>query len=301
MMNISPEIVFVILHYCVPEITVKCIESIRSMLSCSHYNIVIVDNASPDASGPMLQKKYLKCENIHFILNKQNEGFAKGNNAGYRYARERLNPDFIVMLNNDCQIIQRDFADMIVRIYRRTPFHVLGPDILTPDGEHRNPHRMKTFGPKEVERIIRNRTIILSYLKAKRLMHMEKRITFIENWDRKRSASERAGVIRDCPQKDVVLQGSCLIFSRDYLQQEEEAFCPETFMWLEEEILSYICMQKGYSVWYNPQIKILHLEEASTKSSRDPYEKYLFFTEQLRHSAIVFRRIMRQYESGERL
>lgn len=299
MMNISPEFVFVILHYCVPEITVKCIESIRSLLSYRNYKIVIVDNASPDASGPMLQKKYSKYENIHFILNRQNVGFARGNNIGYRYAKETLNSDFIVVLNNDCQIIQPDFADTILEIYHHTPFHILGPDILTPSGAHRNPHRMKTFGSKEIERIIRNRTIILYYLKVKRLFHIEKRITFIENWDRKRAVSERARVIRDCPQKDVVLQGSCLIFSGDYLQKEEEAFCPETFMYLEEEILSYMCIRKGYSVWYNPQIKILHLEEASTKSNRDSYGKYLFFTEQLRRSAIVFRRIMTQYESGE--
>lgn len=301
MMIVSPKIVFTILHYCVPEITVQCIESICSTLSYNNYEIVVVDNASPDGSGPLLQKKYSGYGNIHFILNKQNEGFARGNNAGYQYANETLHSDFIVMLNNDCQMIQQDFAEKILEIYHQTPFHVLGPDILTPAGERRNPHRMKTFSRKDVERIIRNRTVILSYLKAKRLFHIEKRITFIEDWDKKRSASERAEVVHDCPQKDVVLQGSCLIFSKDYLRKEEEAFCPETFMWLEEEILSYMCIQKGYSILYNPQIKILHLEEASTKSDRDPYGKYLFFTEQLRHSAVVFRRIMMRYESGGRL
>lgn len=292
------QFVFIILHYCVPEITIKCIESICSTLSCNNYKIVVVDNASPDGSGSLLQKKYSEYENIHFILNEQNEGFARGNNAGYRYARETLNPDFIVMLNNDCQMIQQDFLEKMLEIYRQTSFHILGPDILTPTGEHRNPHRMKTFSRKDVERIIRNRTVILFYLKAKRLLHMEKIVMFIENWDQRRSVSERAEVIHDCPLKDVVLQGSCLIFSKDYLLKEEEAFCPETFMWLEEEILSYTCMRKGYSIRYNPQIRILHLEEASTKSDKDPYEKYLFFTEQLRRSAIVFRRIMMQYESG---
>ena len=301
MMIVSPKIVFTILHYCVPEITVQCIESICSTLSYNNYEIVVVDNASPDSSGPLLQKKYSEYGNIHFILNKQNEGFARGNNAGYQYAREMLKPDFVVILNNDCQMIQQDFAERILEIYRQTPFHILGPDILTPSGEHRNPHRTKTFSREDVERIIRNRTVILAYLKAKHLLHIEKDITFIEKWDQKRAASERAEVIRDCPQKNVVLQGSCLIFSKDYLRQEKEAFCPETFMWLEEEILSYMCLQKGYSILYNPQIKILHLEEASTKSNRDAYEKYLFFTEQLRHSAIVFRRIMTRYDSGGRL
>ena len=64
-------------------------------------------------------------------------------------------------------------------------------------------------------------------------------------------------------------------------------------MWLEEEILSYQCRQKGYRVLYHPSIRVLHQEEVSTKSSSDSaLKKYEFFSVQLRHSAKVMLRVM---------
>ncbi len=300
MMNHFPKIVFTILHYCVPQETAACIESILSTVACENYDIVVVDNASPDSSGPLLRDKYAAFRNVHFLLNETNEGFARGNNAGYRYAREQLKADFLVMLNNDCIMTQKDFIRKLLQIYGRTPFHLLGPDIITPGGEHRNPHRMTNFSRRDINRIIRNRTMILLYLRLKRLLHIENKILLIEKWDEQRSRKERGAVIRNLPQQNVVLQGSCLIFSPDYLRQEKEALCPDTFMWLEEEILFYMCMQKDYVIRYSPEIQILHSEEASTKRSWDSFGRYLFFSEQLRNSAVVFRNIMDCCESGEK-
>ena len=286
--------VFLILHYCVPEMTIECIETIRKRILGKTYQIVVVDNASPDGSGQTLRKKYSGCSDIHVLLNQENLGFARGNNVGYRYAMQNLHPDFLIIMNNDVLMIQPDFLQRTESLYQRKKFHVLGPDILTPGGERRNPHREKNLTLKDLRRIIRNRTIILMYLRFKRLFHLDGRLHFIEDWDKRRGNAERSRVSRDIPQENIVLQGSCLIFSPDFLRKERIAFCPDTFLWLEEEILSFQCSQKGYRLVYDPAIRVLHKEEVSTKKTQGDADRYLFFSRQLRHSALVMLRLMRK-------
>ncbi len=145
--------VFVVLHYCAPEMTAECIDSIRKRIIYGSYRIVIVDNASPDDSGIALQERYSGCADVHVLLNETNEGFARGNNAGYRYAVENLHPDFLIAINNDVLMLQPDFLARIESIYYERNFHVLGPDILNPDGERRNPHRIRNFTKKDLHRM----------------------------------------------------------------------------------------------------------------------------------------------------
>ena len=51
-------IAFVVLHYSVPEVTRQCVDSIRELQGNKKKKIVIVDNASPDGSGILLEKEY---------------------------------------------------------------------------------------------------------------------------------------------------------------------------------------------------------------------------------------------------
>ena len=69
------EIVFVILHYMTLDDTIECVESIRDNCGKEKYKIVIVDNASPNASGRELQKQYAKSKDIdYFQVLKERKG-----------------------------------------------------------------------------------------------------------------------------------------------------------------------------------------------------------------------------------
>lgn len=263
------------------------------------YEIVIVDNASPDKSGELLKKKYRNTGEVHIIDNSSNEGFARGNNAGYQFARAELKADFIICMNNDVMMLQEDFLQRILDLYGTKTFHVLGPDIVTPRGEHQNPHRLKTFDRKDVNRIIRNRTIILWYLRAKRLLKLEDKIQILEKWDARRGAEEKKNVSAEREQLNVVLHGSCLIFTPAYIEKEDEAFYPETFMWMEEEILTYLCQKKNYKIVYSPQIKVLHHEGISTGEIKGKSEKYFFYSAQLKNSAKVMKELLKE-DNGSR-
>lgn len=287
--------VFVILHYCAIGSTIESIESIRQNLG-KECSIVVVDNASPDQSGEGLARKYKDENGIYVILNGKNDGFARGNNIGYQYAKEKLHADFIIVMNNDVLIVQKDFLQRITSIYKNKGFDILGPDIVTPEGEHRSPHRLQTFGKKDLNRIIRNRKIILVYLRLKKILHLGDKIMLVEKWDAKRSLAERSNIDRERMQENVVLQGSCLVFSKEFLEKEEMAFYPGTFMWMEEEILTYLSQKKGYRILYHPDIRVIHKEEVSTKQSKEAQDRYYFFSQQLRKSAKVMRSLMDHYE-----
>ena len=63
-----------------------------------------------------------------------------------------------------------------------------------------------------------------------------------------------------------ILHGSFIVYSKDYIKNEEFAFNPNTFFYFETEILDYECEKKGYKRLYTPEIKVLHHQNVANKS-----------------------------------
>ena len=83
---------YIILHFQVEEETVNCVNQLKQI--DGEHRIIIVDNCSPNGSGKKLSERYKNDSNIDVILHDKNDGFARGNNAGCKYAKEKYNPDF---------------------------------------------------------------------------------------------------------------------------------------------------------------------------------------------------------------
>lgn len=60
--------VFVVLHYLTTDDTVECVSSIRRCCADGEYQIIIVDNASPNKSGKQLMEKYEKDKDIDLLI-----------------------------------------------------------------------------------------------------------------------------------------------------------------------------------------------------------------------------------------
>ena len=132
-MNKKYSLGFVILHYIVIEDTIECINSIINHIDTDNYEIVVVDNASPNNTGNDLLKKYKNYEKVSVILNKENSGFSKGNNIDIEYLLNK-SIDFIAVLNNDTYLIQDDFFKVVNEEYSKSNFGVLGPKIYDSSG-----------------------------------------------------------------------------------------------------------------------------------------------------------------------
>ncbi len=133
---------FVVLHYLAYDMTLDCVNSLLSLFSEKKIKIAIVDNCSSNNSGKKLLKYYENNLSVNVIINSSNEGFAKGNNVGYKFLKENGIFDFIVVLNNDIIINDKLFLDKIIKLKKQYDFFVLGPDIYNPILDvHQSPTR----------------------------------------------------------------------------------------------------------------------------------------------------------------
>lgn len=256
---------FVILHYLAEEMTTQCVDNILDNFNSKSIEIVIVDNASPNGSGKRLLEKYAQAENVIVLLNSQNSGFARGNNVGYSFLRENKSCDYIIVMNNDVLIEQTNFLDIIDELYIKNKFAVLGPDIYCPAWNVRqNPARLKGLSPQRVESLCNSyqrwcRHPVLHYCKDAITDKLKGRtVQQIQGMEK---------IDRDVAYSNVVLHGACYIFSPLFINNRARAFCPDTFLYMEEDILHFECNTLNLKMLYSPRIKVTHLEEVSTSSN----------------------------------
>lgn len=253
---------FVILHYVAEDVTVKCVNTLLERFDSGDVDIVVVDNGSSNGSGAALESRYAGKENVHFLLLEKNLGFACGNNEGYRYAVENLNPDFVIVMNNDVMIEDGAFLEKIASEYASAPFAVLGPDIYSPNADvHQSPARLT---PMSVEKARAFR----------RKFELKYRLFFYQyiTWNLKlylHLAKEHKACDADYTTQHTscVLHGACYIFSKEFIQARQFAFNPSTFLYVEEDILAFECLRDGLVIRYNPDLRVVHLEDVSTNAA----------------------------------
>ncbi|MGE4287706.1 MAG: glycosyltransferase [Salinivirgaceae bacterium] len=255
----SEKIVFSILHYQAFDMTVKCVEYLKKIINSNHY-IVIVDNASPNDSGNFLEKKYATDNNIFIIRNKYNAGFAKGNNLGYIFAKEKLKADCIIVINNDVLIKQANFLSEL-KTELNNDVHIIAPDIITPLGEHQNPLRLRKISTKKIVQDL----IYNLFMTAITLIPLLNKLVT------KFLIGRRTLKIKDKVDSNIVLgpiqyivpHGAAIIYTRKYIEREDFAFLPITFLFAEEDILYEYIRQNNYKTYFSPVLQVEHLHDAS--------------------------------------
>ena len=105
------------------HISKLCVESIFRNTFWPNFELIIVDNASTDGTRQYLQELSQQHNNIKFILNERNEGFARANNQGIQAAVG----EYVVLLNNDT-IVTRGWLGRLIRHLERDPgIGMVGP------------------------------------------------------------------------------------------------------------------------------------------------------------------------------
>ena len=253
--------VYVILHYLAEKSTITCIGRIKEL--DGNDPIIVVDNASPNESGNRLKEIYQNDDQVMILSNDENAGFARGNNIGVVYACKYFRPDFVVVLNDDVEILQTDFSRRIEKSYAKRPFDLMGPDIISQySGVHQNPKYLEGITLEKVRRKIayvrRSQNPILMYLSSR---EKSSDLLYRQVMRRRR---KKTGIDSSRASENVVLHGSCLILSRRFLRMRPEPFYSETFMYYEMEILDWLCRREGFVSCYDPELKVLHHQNVAT-------------------------------------
>lgn len=251
-------ICFVILHYNTIKETRNCISSIMALEHADSSRIIIVDNASPNQTGMLLEEEYRYNENVEVILRNHNDGFSVGNNVGCGYAINKWNPDFLVVANNDVEFCQKDFMSRILKVYKENPFAVLGPDIYAPGrGVHQSPMNRQPPSKKRVKfTILMNQLMLWLYPIV--YFGMEGYFKYIEHNVQAQNY--------EMYQENVCLMGACMIYSKEYMNARNKIFEPETKFYYEEYIQTVWCIRNNKKIVYNPDIVVYHMEGKATET-----------------------------------
>ena len=104
----------------------NCIDSVLLWTSDITYEIVVIDGASFDGCGEMLQRHFPQ---VRFIQSEKNVGFAKANNVAFRESRGR----YILFLNPDTELIAPAVNSLIDYIQKAPNAGAIGCKLLNAD------------------------------------------------------------------------------------------------------------------------------------------------------------------------
>lgn len=142
----TPELSFVIVNWNGGELLRRAVESILEFPPAIPYDIIVVDNASTDASLAWLRSDELASRlgqvRLHLIANAENVGFGRANNQAFAASKAR----WLFLLNADAELREGACERLLATLEGDARAAACGPRLLNPDGSlqtsvWRNPPR----------------------------------------------------------------------------------------------------------------------------------------------------------------
>lgn len=257
-------IVFVILNYNIYEETIQCVLSIREKIDTDSYHIVIVDNHSQNDALMQLEKEYRNDNDVTIIPLKENTGFAKGNNIGIEKAR-LLGAQFVCCINDDAALVTEGFYHTLEEKAKIGNIGAIGPAILQKDGRIGSFNH--TFQSLEWHRSyldkLEHECFHYSLVGSVR-NYIVNRPKLVAVFYRIANLFRNTKGTVDKDELDVVLQGSCIVFTPLFFKYLS-GFNPATFLYGEEEFLMADLLMNNLRSLYVPEIVVYHKGGVSTK------------------------------------
>jgi|YelNatPaOPRAMG01_1025707.scaffolds.fasta_scaffold06747_8 GT2 family glycosyltransferase len=252
------KISFIIINYNLAEEIENCLNSILDKINTKRkitYEIIIVDNNSPDKALPNIEKKFSK-DNIKFYYLEENIGFGKGCNFGF----SKAHGEYICFLNPDT-IIKEDIFPSIINLFEGDKsIGIVGPKQQTkfPFFDFSAGFYPNIFF--ELFNLIGMGVFFEGFI-----VSLYTRL--------KKNKNIKVGWIL-----------GAAIFIRAELFKEVNGFDKDYFMFFEEVDLCRRVTKKGYNVIYSPSLAIHHIGSVSGKKDYRVYtirtysSKYIYIS-----------------------
>ncbi len=121
----SPHISVILVLYNQAGLTLRCLQSIAS--EAQPIEVIAVDNASADATPQLVER----VRGLRYLRNGENVGFLKAVNQAAAMARG----DYLLLLNNDAELIPGALSAALQRIERDPRIGAVGGKIILLDGK----------------------------------------------------------------------------------------------------------------------------------------------------------------------
>lgn len=230
----------ILVNYNGEKYNTACIESILANVGMEELRIVVVDNASQDASMRLLEERYGKDGRLEFVWMDDNYGFSRANNEGISRAKA-WGADAVVLLNNDTEIA----SDMLSRLWEcagRHPHCMIAPKIYYGDDRKRIWSAGGSVSP-----------II------KKVRHIGLDETDEGQYDREREIGFATGCCLWIPMNVIEKAGTL-----------DERF----FLYYEDTEYSFRLRKLWIPIYYCPEAVMYHKVGASTKGADSPLCAY---------------------------
>lgn len=221
-------LVLIVLNYNDAFTTMQFVNSIKEFECIS--KILIVDNSSTDNSIIKLQK--IVNEKIELIVSSRNEGYATGNNIGIKYAKIKWNPDLICIANPDIIIEERTISRISNFIREHKEAGIVSCTMTDCKGEEQvSAWKQPDFWD----------CVLDEMLLAKKILKKD---------DRNYSSNGKEIKVDVIP--------GCFFICTLELMNEIDCFDESTFLYYEENILSYKIKLTGKQNYLLRDISYIH-------------------------------------------
>lgn len=268
-MNVQVGIV--ILNYKKYEETIDCVKSTLKQKKVD-VTIVIIDNGSKNASVKYLEEQFNEDDRVSIISLPENIGYAKGNNVGIKYLRER-GIEYICVANSDIIFTTTNILSQMIAANKSRVGIVL-PIICNPNGtlDQRVSYKKKY--------------LLMRILKAIfiRQFCFPQKLKFIKS-DAAFELSYRDELQTGIQRDHYIVTGSIFLLTPDFFHYYTKLF-PETFLYFEEWATILLLYKARLECSIAQTDVIIHKGGASTP---DSFEKKQMIAESSRKVArLVF-------------
>ena len=235
----TPPASVIVLSFNTCALTLQCLSTFGPDLLDRGWQVILVDNASSDATVEIVSEHF---SYVDVIRSERNLGFAGGNNLGLR----RATGDCVFLINSDVIATADTLQALAHTLQSQTQVGAMSPGLITPGGVP----QAFAFGSDPTPGYLIRRG--LGTLLRREPMH---------RWD-----------IEQPIDADWV-SGACLCIRKATLEQV--GLLDERFkLYFEDSDWCMRMRQAGWRVVYDPRFKVIHLGGASLPQRRDANQLY---------------------------
>lgn len=226
----------VIVSYNTKEFLKECLSSIQETAKDFTYEMIVVDNASNDNSSEMVSKEF---KDVLLIPSKENLGFSKANNLGVKKTSGR----YVLFLNADTLVYEKTLKYMVDFMDKNKDAGAVTCKLSLPSGEiddaaHRGfPTPWNSFSHfSGISKIFPKTKIFGGY---------------------------NLGYLNLSKAHEIDALAGAFMFVRKEAGEEVNWWDEDYFFYGEDLDFCYLLKEKGWKIYYVPEVSILHYKGVS--------------------------------------
>lgn len=222
----------ILINYHTEQLIIDCIHSCLKVEHEAELEFIVVNNG-----GSLIQLDAHFSGKLNVIESGGNLGFSKANNLGFKHARG----EFIVFLNSDTLFIEPVLESLVSQLNQNKSIGVISSRLLNEDGSLQYSYH---DGDHLFSKLWRRNPLAIKFFRA------TKRI---------KTDQDKISKLHETAHHAAWLSGAFWVMRKMDIEKHGWSWDEDFFMYWEDVELSYRIKKAGFSVFYLPEKKLIHL------------------------------------------